>query len=102
VIKERLELGEEGIVIVSAVLGKKGNLAAKPLIITRGFPFQDDEDDFIEEGIKILEKSFKDMLKKHDFDINSINKRVKMCIREHIRKRSQANPVILPIINFTD
>jgi ribonuclease J len=102
VIKERLELGEEGIVIVSATLSKQGFIAAKPLIVTRGFPLKDEEDDFVEEGIKLLEKLFKDMLKKCDFDINSINKRVKMCIREHISRRSQTRPVILPIISITE
>ncbi|MCL2767486.1 MAG: ribonuclease J [Synergistaceae bacterium] len=102
VVKERLELGEEGVVIVSATLSKKGTLIAKPLIITRGFLFQDEQDDFIEEGIILLDKQFKDILKKSDFDINSINKRVKMSIREHIRKRSQMSPVILPIIRVED
>jgi uncharacterized Zn-finger protein len=45
---------------------------------------------------------FKDLHKKCDFDVNSANKRVKMCLREHIRKHSQTRPVILPIINFTE
>jgi len=102
VIKERLELGEEGIMIVSATLSKQGGLVAKPFIISRGFLFQDEQDDFIEEGIRLLEKLFKDIVKKCDFDINSINKRVKMSIREHIRRRSQTSPVILPIINIIE
>ena len=101
VIKERVELGEEGVVIISAVLNERG-LLAKPLIMTRGFLFQDEQYDFIEEGERLLEKLFKDILKKGDYDINSINKHVKMCIREHIRKRSQANPVILQMISFQD
>ena len=102
VIKERLELGEEGIVIVSATLSKKWVLATKPSIITRGFLLKDELDDFIEEGIKLLERLFKEILKKHDFDVNSVNKRVKMCIREHIRRNSQTKPLILPIINFLE
>jgi ribonuclease J len=102
VIKERLDLGEEGIVIVSAIMSSKGTLAAKPAIVTRGFQFIDEQDDFVEDGVKLLERLFKDILKKNDFDINSINKRVKMCIREHIRKRCQARPVILPIISFSE
>ena len=102
VIKERLELGEEGIVIVTAALCKQGVLVAKPLIITRGFLFQDEQDDFIEEGIKLLEKLFKEIIKKNDYDIDSINKRVKMSLREHIRRRSQSNPVIIPIISVIE
>ena len=100
VFKERLELGEEGIVIVSVTLNKQWALVSKPIIVTRGFLLQDEQDDFIEEGVKLLEKLFKDVLKKSDFNINSLSKRVKMCIREHIRGRSQTSPVVLPIINF--
>ncbi|MCL1941504.1 MAG: ribonuclease J [Synergistaceae bacterium] len=102
VIKERLALGEEGIVIVSATLSKRKGLVFKPSIMTRGFLFQDEQDDFIEEGIKLLEKLFKEILKKYDFDVNSIEKRVKMSIREHIRRRSQTSPVILPVISIID
>jgi ribonuclease J len=102
VFKERVELGEEGIVIVSVALNKQWALTARPLVITRGFLLQDEQDDFIEDSIVLLEKLFKDILKKSDFNINSVNKRVKMCIREHIRGRSQTSPVILPIINFVE
>ena len=102
VFKERVELGEEGIVIVSVTLNKQWAPISIPSITTRGFLLQDEQDDFIEDGIKLLEKLFKDVLRKSDFNINSLNKRVKMCIREHIRSRTQTYPVILPIINFVE
>ena len=102
VFKERVELGEEGIVIISVILNNKWALVANPSITTMGFLLQDDQDDFIKEATKLLEKLFKDIHKKGNLDINSISKYVKMCIRMHIRKRSQTRPVIFPIINIIE
>lgn len=97
IMKQRISLGEEGIVIVSATLDKKLRPAAPISIVCRGFLLQDEEEEFVEETRISLEKFLE---KERKLDLDSLSQKIKMRVRDHIRKRSNTYPIILPIISF--
>src|SRR5690606_13674161 len=56
VVQDRERLAQEGVVIVSLPINKRHELAAKPLIISRGFLHPDESDEIIEAAIKELQR----------------------------------------------
>ena len=49
VVREREQLAQDGVVLISLVLNSKGKLHEEPEIISRGFVYKTDEDDIIEQ-----------------------------------------------------
>jgi len=93
VVREREQLSQDGVVLVSLVLDRKGKLHEEVEIISRGFVYKHDDDDIIEQTrqkvVQIVEKTQGDL---HNDLVKSI--------RSFLYSKTKKRPVVLATINF--
>ena len=93
VVREREQLSQDGVVLISLVLDRKGKLHEEPEIISRGFVYKHGEADIIEETrqkvIQIVEKSQGDL---HNEVVKSI--------RSFLYSKTKKRPVVLAAMNW--
>ena len=93
VVREREQLAQDGVVLISLVLNSKGKLREEPEIISRGFVYKTDEDNIIEQTrvkvAEIVEKTQEDL---HHELIRSI--------RSFLYSKTKKRPVVLITMNW--
>jgi ribonuclease J len=93
VVREREQLAQDGVVLISLVLDRKGKLHEEPEIISRGFVYKHDDDDLIEQTrqkiVAVVENTKGDL---HDELVHSI--------RSFLYSKTKKRPVVLATMNF--
>jgi ribonuclease J len=93
VVREREQLAQDGVILVSLVLDSQGKLHEEPEVISRGFVYKHNGDDIIGETrdkiIDIVEKSKGDL---HSEIIQSV--------RSFLHSKTKKRPVVLAVINW--
>ncbi|TFG49484.1 MAG: ribonuclease J, partial [Anaerolineales bacterium] len=93
VMREREQLAQDGVVLISLVLDRNGKLHEEPEIISRGFVYKHDVDDIIEQTrqkvTEIVNKSHGDL---HNELVQSI--------RSFLFSKTKKRPVVLATISF--
>jgi ribonuclease J len=93
VVREREQLSQDGVVLVSLVLDRKGKLHEEPEVISRGFVYKHDEDDIIEETrqkvMEIVDKTQGDL---HNELVQSI--------RAFLYSKTKKRPVVLAALTW--
>ncbi len=93
VVKEREQLSQDGVVLISLVLDSKGKLHEEPEIISRGFVFKHGEDDVIEETRqKVME-----IVEKSPGDLHS---QVVQSVRSFLYSKTKKRPVVLMAMSW--
>ncbi len=100
VLRDRLELSEEGILLIVVGLDRTvGEVTHGPEIISRGFIYTGDETNF--ELIEELRAVVKNAIKNIDFKSFSLNQAkvaIVKAVRGYLGKRIKRRPMVLPII----
>jgi ribonuclease J len=93
VVREREQLAQDGVVLISLVLDSKGKMREEPEIISRGFVYKHDEGDLIgqtsQKVVDIVEKTQGDL---HNDVVQSI--------RSFLYSKTKKRPVVLVTINW--
>jgi ribonuclease J len=93
VVREREQLAQDGVVLISLVLDRKGKLHEEPEIISRGFVYKHDDDDIIEQTrqkiIGVVENTKGDL---HDELVHTI--------RSFLYRKTKKRPVVLATMNW--
>jgi ribonuclease J len=93
VVREREQLSQDGVVLISLVLDRKGKLHEEPEIISRGFVYKHDGDDIIEETrqkvVEIVDKTQGDL---HNELVQSI--------RSFLYSKTKKRPVVLAALTW--
>lgn len=101
-LKERLEISEEGVVVVSLVLDDEYRLAARPLIESIGFLHMDDAEQL--RGDLTLE--IENTLEKHTVRTGENEQRIAQKVRSRVRnvlkKHIRALPVIKVLVTIVE
>ena len=93
VVREREQLAQDGVMLISLVLNSKGKLHEEPEIISRGFIYKTDEDDIIEQTrIKVVE-----IVEKTQGDLHN---ELVQSIRSFLYSKTKKRPVVLTIMNW--
>ena len=100
VLKDRELLGENGLVLISATLSKKDKkILVGPEIITRGFIYQKDNMDIIDEIKRIsLENIKENTINEKYADYVKIRNEMREKVGAYLFKTTQCKPVILTVI----
>ncbi|HRV98388.1 MAG TPA: ribonuclease J, partial [Aminobacteriaceae bacterium] len=98
IMKERRELSEEGLVLVSIVLSGAGELLASPSFESRGFLHLDDAAQLKEDLIASVEKTVLSLGAKSVSDIDLLETKIKGRIRDTLRRFGRSKPMITPLI----
>ena len=98
VLKERLQLSEEGIcVVVVNINNVSGVVTSEPFIITRGVVYDDEQEEFVQDAKAAIVAS----LKEQDLravDPTVIKATIKRNVSNFIFKRTKRRPMILTIV----
>ncbi|MDR1979376.1 MAG: ribonuclease J [Synergistaceae bacterium] len=101
VMKERRELAEDGIIVVSLALGEDGALLAPIAVESLGFFTQDEDNDVLDEIRAAAQRVLKEFSGNRKIDIDAVSKGIKNRVREVVRRRSASYAVVMPLISLT-
>ena len=98
VMRERQNLAEDGIVIVTLVIDSyTGEYLAGPTITSRGFVYMKDAEDLLEEATALAYEKLEKLRAQGVTDWNRLKGALKDTLGDLFRKRTKRNPMILPI-----
>lgn len=99
VMKERREIAEEGVLVVSAAIDDRGNLLAPVAIETQGVFISDDTKQIFNELYATAERVITESAGKR-VNLDSLKRAIKTRVRDVLRKRNSSFAVILPVISL--
>lgn len=102
VLKERRELAEDGILILSVILDRKGDLVGKPRLESKGFIHSTDAKALYEEIQKAVVKAVGSGGVKNVEEIPPLELRIKSRVREVIRKLTRSTPNVVPMVTVVE
>lgn len=98
VMRERLHLGQDGIIIISATIdGASGELLCGPNVFSRGFVYVKEAELLMKEAVA-LSMNVIDSFPPYSFDVNSMSTKLRDEISRLMYERTKRSPMILPII----
>ena len=99
VIKDREMLSENGIVLISATLSKKGHiLLVGPEVTTRGFIYIKDSQEMIKEIKKISEEVIVRNITDSYIDYNKIKTEIREDLGKYLYQETECKPMIIAVI----
>jgi len=99
VLKDRKHLSEDGMVIVIIAINQAtGEFIYGPDIVTRGFVFEDESQEFLDETKKIVLDTLAGDNREVLADLNEVKQEVRRVLRKFFNKTIERRPVILPLI----
>lgn len=98
VMKERLHLGQDGIIIVTATIdGASGELLSGPEVFSKGFVYVKEAELLMKEAVA-LSMHVIDSFPPYSFDVNMMNNKLKDEISRLMYERTKRSPMILPVL----
>ena len=99
VLRDREHLADEGMVVVVMTLsGVDASLVAGPDIISRGFVYEKESDQLMDELRRVAMESIEYCMSHHISDWTGIKGKVKSNLSGYLYKTTKRSPMILPII----
>lgn len=98
VMKERLHLGQDGIIIIAATIdAASGELLSGPEVVSKGFVYVKEAELLMNEAVA-LAMNVIDSFPPYSFDLNAMNCKLRDEISRLMYERTKRNPMILPIL----
>lgn len=99
VLRDRKHLADEGIVlVVMSILEYNGTLVSGPDIISRGFIYEKESDQLMEQLRRVALEAVQACEAKKVTDTAAIKSRVKSAVSSYLFKNTKRSPVVLPVI----
>ncbi|MGA7826078.1 MAG: ribonuclease J [Geobacteraceae bacterium] len=99
VLKDRKHLSEDGMVVVIIAINQAtGEIIYGPDIVSRGFVFEDESQEFLDETRKIVLDTLAGVNLEVLADLNEVKLEVRRVLRKFFNKTIERRPVILPLI----
>ena len=99
VLKDRKHLSEDGMVVVIIGINQSsGAVIYGPDIVSRGFVFEDESQDYLETARCIVTEALNEISEEMRCDCEEVKQTVRQSLRRFFKKSIERRPVILPII----
>ncbi|MFQ9922355.1 MAG: ribonuclease J [Beduini sp.] len=98
VIDDRIQLSNDGVVIIGMTINDKREIAANTDVQTRGFVYLKDSEHVVKGILKIAEDTMIENQTNRDVDVADIRQMIKDKAYKYIVKQTGKKPVILPIV----
>ncbi len=98
VIDDRIQLSNDGVVIIGMTINDKREIAANTDVQTRGFVYLKDSEHVVKGILKIAEDTMTENQTNSDVDVADIRQMIKDKAYKYIVKQTGKKPVILPIV----
>lgn len=99
ILKERRELAEDGVIALSATLDESGALVADPVVESRGFLHMEDAETLRSEIVAAVRQGVAEMRALGGLQSDALSQKVKMKVRDVIRRYSRSRPVIMAMVS---
>ena len=94
--EERTQLGEQGVVILSAGFSKSlRTITFGPVVNSKGLMFSNESDQMNKDIIKMFSATLNDEIRKPVYNIKNVESTIKEVIFRYIRRVSQRSPIII-------
>ncbi len=98
VMKERLHLGQDGIIIITATIdGASGELLSGPEVVSRGFVYVKEAETLMNDAVRVSMNVI-DSFPPYSFDVHQMNNKLRDEISRLMYERTKRSPMILPIL----
>ncbi len=99
VMRDRTKLASDGIVIIAASIGQEsGDIVSGPEVITRGFVYVRESEEFIEKTRRLCENVLADCCYEGISDYAVIRNRLRDAVSKFIYQNTKRNPMVLPVL----
>ena len=99
VLKDRKHLSEDGmVVVIIGIHQSSGELIYGPDIVSRGFVFEDESQDYLEESRCVVLEALDELNRETRCDDEEVKQVVRQALRRFFKKSIERRPVILPVI----
>ena len=99
VLRDRKHLAEDGMIVVIIALSSLDNsLVGGPDVLTRGFIYEKDSEDLIEEVKRVVHESLASCRHQKITDANGIKNKIRTNLTGYLYKTTKRSPMILPMI----
>lgn len=99
VLRDRRHLAQDGIlVVVVTVASRTGELLAGPELVSRGFVYVREAEQFMEEARQQARATLLDVLSRDGAEWGAVKSRVRETLGQFIFERLKRRPMILPIV----
>jgi ribonuclease J len=99
VLRDRKHLAEDGLIVaVCSIEAESGHVAAGPDIVSRGFVYVRENEALMEEARKVVYRALEECAEHRVRDWSDMKQCVKDELSKFLYKKTQRNPMILPII----
>ena len=99
VLRDRKHLAEDGMIVVTIALSSLDNsLVGGPDVLTRGFIYEKDSEDLIEEVKRVVHESLASCRHQKITEANGIKNKIRTNLTGYLYKTTKRSPMILPMI----
>ncbi|WP_396327516.1 RNase J family beta-CASP ribonuclease [Hydrogenoanaerobacterium sp.] len=99
VLRDRKHLSEDGlIIVVTAINGETGEIAAGPDIVSRGFVYVREAEDMMAQTRKIAKKAVETCIENNVREWGNIKNKIKDDVGDYLWQVTKRTPMILPVI----
>ena len=99
VMRDRTKLASDGIVIIAASIEKEsGDIVSGPEVITRGFVYVKESEEFIDKTRRLCESVLADCYYEGISDYAVIRNRLRDAVSKFIYLNTKRNPMVLPVL----
>ena len=98
VLKDRQNLADDGIVIISISQYRNGKFNKQVELVTRGFVYNKDAESLLSETKELVKLELNSMENEGIKEIGKIKQRLRAKVGEFLNKETDREPIILPII----
>ena len=98
VLKDRQNLADDGIVIISISQYRNGKFNKQVELVTRGFVYNKDAENLLSETKELVRLELSSMENEGIKEIGKIKQRIRAKVGEFLNKETDREPIILPII----
>ena len=97
-LKDRQNLADDGIVIISISQYRNGKFNKQVELVTRGFVYNKDAENLLSETKELVRLELSSMENEGIKEIGKIKQRIRAKVGEFLNKETDREPIILPII----
>jgi len=99
VLRDRIQLSQDGMVIPIIVLHSEGDaIATEPEIISRGFVYMDESEDLVTEAKDITRNVIENLTEEQKQETEVVQDEIRIALRRFFAKQMKRSPLVLPVV----
>ncbi len=99
VLRDRIQLSQDGMVIPIIVLHSDGSaIATEPEIISRGFVYMDESEELVNEAKEITRHVIENLTNEQKQETEIVQDEIRVALRKLFAKQMKRSPLVMPVV----